>query len=370
MNEIVKEYLNFDEYSELKSEEKLKSILKYWGFKKNVFCGKIRNRKDKQKTYTFVDNLRNVDGQSVYNPFNGKVIKSIFCIINNISKRKNIKDGDMVIFSVELSRNDDHKKCPIKVDEGNIAKLDKIIDLDCELKECDIDEFKNSCILDKDIYSKIIDEVNRKFLRSSDIFKVYLEGSFKVEAEEAIKTVLENNRDNIVSEISELKLERDDLSEDISKLNEEISKSEDYIDSIKKKHDEINESIIEIEEKQKRFIKLGLIEEKKFESKENRVRLKGNKEKINHIHEYLYKREVKPLLYKREVLEQFFVGLHTNQIIILGGAPGSGKTSLVEGVAEAIGARCRMVYVRPNWNSAEDLLGFYNPMEGLYMGTK
>ena len=72
---------------------------------------------------------------------------------------------------------------------------------------------------------------------------------------------------------------------------------------------------------------------------------------------------------KERVLEQFFLGLHTNQIIILGGAPGSGKTSLVEGVAEAIGARCRMVYVRPNWNSAEDLLGFYNPMEGLYMGT-
>lgn len=367
---IVKEYINFNEYSKLIPNEKLITILRYWGFEKNVFYGKVRKRIDKQKTFTFVDDLRNIDGQKVYNPFNGEVISSIFCVINNIPESKNIKDGDRVIFSVELSRRDEQEKNPIKVNEKNIAKLDKIIDLDCELKECDIDEFKNSCILDKDIYSKIIDEVNRKFLRSNDIFKVYLEGSFKVEAEEAIKTVLENNRDNIVSEISELKLERDDLSEDISRLNEEISKSKDYINSIKKKHDEINESIIEIEEKQKRFIKLGLIEEKKFESKENRVRLKGNKEKINHIYEYLYKREVKPLLYKREVLEQFFLGLHTNQIIILGGAPGSGKTSLVEGVSEAIGARCKMVYVRPNWNSAEDLLGFYNPMEGLYMGTK
>ncbi|WP_303188835.1 AAA family ATPase [uncultured Clostridium sp.] len=366
MNKIAKEYLNFNEYSELRVEEKLITILRYWGFEKNVFYGKVRKRIDTQKTFTFIDNLRNVDGQSIYNPFNGELISSIFCVINNIPKSKNIKEGDMVIFSVELSKRDEQERSPIKVDERNITKIDKLININDESKEYNIGEFGK---LDKDIYSKIIEEVNRKFLRSNDIFKVYLEGSFKVEAEEAIETVLKNNKDNIISEILELKHKRDDLKEDINRINEEISKGTDDINSIKKQHDKINESIIKIEEKEKRFIKLGLIEEKKFESKENRVRLKGNVEKINHIYEYLYKRDIKPLLYKREILEQFFIGLHTNQIIILGGAPGSGKTSLVEGVAEAIGAECRMVYVRPNWNSAEDLLGFYNPMESLYIGT-
>ena len=248
MNKIAKEYLNFNEYSELRVEEKLITILRYWGFEKNVFYGKVRKRIDTQKTFTFIDNLRNVDGQSIYNPFNGELISSIFCVINNIPESKNIKEGDMVIFSVELSKRDEQERSPIKVDERNITKIDKLININDESKEYNIGEFGK---LDKDIYSKIIEEVNRKFLRSNDIFKVYLEGSFKVEAEEAIETVLKNNKDNIISEILELKHKRDDLKEDINRINEEISKGTDDINSIKKQHDKINESIIKIEEKEK-----------------------------------------------------------------------------------------------------------------------
>ena len=40
MNKIAKEYLNFNEYSELRVEEKLITILRYWGFEKNVFLRK------------------------------------------------------------------------------------------------------------------------------------------------------------------------------------------------------------------------------------------------------------------------------------------------------------------------------------------
>lgn len=301
MDNTQNEKLSIEQYLLLETEDKLTYLFDQWGFEKNLFYGRVQEKKEIKDQFTFINDSYNDIGKQAFNPFTQKKIHSVFCNLNAIPNERGIREGDFVIFKIIV--NSDRKN----IEKGNLIKVDE-------------------------------------------------------------KTVnkLENN---IIKEKEKLTKELYDLKEDINRINEEISKGTDDINLIKKQHDKINESIIEIEEKEKRFIKLGLIEEKKFESKENRVRLKGNVEKINHIYEYLYKREVKPLLYKREILEQFFVGLHTNQIIILGGAPGSGKTSLVEGVAEAIGARCRMVYVRPNWNSAEDLLGFYNPMEGLYMGT-
>lgn len=301
MDNTQNEKLSIEQYLLLETEDKLTYLFDQWGFEKNLFYGRVQEKKESKDQFTFINDSYNDIGKQAFNPFTQKKIHSVFCNLNAIPNERGIREGDFVIFKIIV--NSDRKN----IEKGNLIKVDE-------------------------------------------------------------KTVnkLENN---IIKEKEKLTKELYDLKEDINRINEEISKGTDDINLIKKQHDKINESIIEIEEKEKRFIKLGLIEEKKFESKENRVRLKGNVEKINHIYEYLYKREIKPLLYKREILEQFFVGLHTNQIIILGGAPGSGKTSLVEGVAEAIGARCRMVYVRPNWNSAEDLLGFYNPMEGLYMGT-
>ena len=113
-------------------------------------------------------------------------------MINNIPESKNIKDGDRVIFSVELSRRDEQEKNPIKVNEKNIAKLDKIIDLDCELKECDIDEFKNSCILDKDIYSKIIDEVNKKpFEGDKKVIIIHQGNKLTIQAQNALLKTIE-----------------------------------------------------------------------------------------------------------------------------------------------------------------------------------
>ena len=56
-------------------------------------------------------------------------------------------------------------------------------------------------------------------------------------------------------------------------------------------------------------------------------------------------------------------------MIILWGKPGTGKTSLPNGIADAIGGKCITIPVQPNWTDNQDLLGFYNVVEKRYVPT-
>ncbi len=70
--------------------------------------------------------------------------------------------------------------------------------------------------------------------------------------------------------------------------------------------------------------------------------------------------------YSRAQLLDYITLLRTSDLLVLAGDSGSGKTSLIKSVADAIGGKCVIVPVKPNWTSAEDLLGYYNPIEGRY----
>lgn len=85
-----------------------------------------------------------------------------------------------------------------------------------------------------------------------------------------------------------------------------------------------------------------------------------------YVQTYLYR---KGIFYRRSVLNDFLALLRTNDLIILAGDSGSGKTNLVKSFAEAIGGRSVIVPVKPNWTSSEDLLGYYNPIEKRYLST-
>ena len=63
------------------------------------------------------------------------------------------------------------------------------------------------------------------------------------------------------------------------------------------------------------------------------------------------------------------VGAATGQFLVLAGPPGSGKTSLVQKIAKALGAESGVVPVRPAWIDATDLIGFYNPGIDRYQPT-
>lgn len=87
---------------------------------------------------------------------------------------------------------------------------------------------------------------------------------------------------------------------------------------------------------------------------------------VGYLQAFMWK---KGIVYSRKVLEDFFALLKTHDLIILAGDSGSGKTNLVKSFAKAVGGEAVIIPVKPNWTSAEDLLGYYNPLDQKYLTT-
>jgi hypothetical protein len=75
------------------------------------------------------------------------------------------------------------------------------------------------------------------------------------------------------------------------------------------------------------------------------------------------------LIITDRTLRRFHISLATRGFVILSGVSGTGKTWLSEAYAEAIGAEYLLVPVAPNWTTNEDLLGYLNPLDGVYHDT-
>lgn len=87
----------------------------------------------------------------------------------------------------------------------------------------------------------------------------------------------------------------------------------------------------------------------------------------DHIHAYLFRK--KNLIYTRYQIRNFLTLIKTHDIVILSGLSGSGKTQIVKAFAEAIGGIAKIIPVKPNWTSSEDLIGYYNPIQMSFLPT-
>ncbi|MGI2092611.1 AAA family ATPase [Shewanella oncorhynchi] len=90
------------------------------------------------------------------------------------------------------------------------------------------------------------------------------------------------------------------------------------------------------------------------------------KQAVSYIQAYLKEKDI---LYPRHIIENYLTLIRSNDLIILAGDSGSGKTNLVQSFAKAVGGVSKIIPVKPNWTSSEDLLGYYNPLEKKYLAT-
>ena len=75
------------------------------------------------------------------------------------------------------------------------------------------------------------------------------------------------------------------------------------------------------------------------------------------------------LKYDKRILESLYFALQLNQLILLTGNPGTGKTSLVKALAKSFNFAVKIIPVQSNWTDKTDLLGYYNPLEKNYFAT-
>ena len=79
--------------------------------------------------------------------------------------------------------------------------------------------------------------------------------------------------------------------------------------------------------------------------------------------------ETEGLVVSDRTLLRFHLSLRSRGFVILSGISGTGKTWLAQAYARAVGGRELLVPVAPNWTTNEDLLGYLNPISGVYHDT-
>ena len=83
----------------------------------------------------------------------------------------------------------------------------------------------------------------------------------------------------------------------------------------------------------------------------------STKDTIEQVKKYIAS---KGFSYDNDLIENFYLSLKSKPFVILAGTSGTGKTKLVKLFAEAIGAKYKLVSVRPDWSDSSDLFGHTN----------
>jgi hypothetical protein len=78
----------------------------------------------------------------------------------------------------------------------------------------------------------------------------------------------------------------------------------------------------------------------------------------------------KELYYSPRHVRSFLAGLAMSRLHLLQGISGTGKSSLPQAVARALGAGCTLVEVQAGWRDRQDLLGHFNAFDQRYHETE
>lgn len=218
-------------------------------------------------------------------------------------------------------------------------------------------------------------------------------------------TRLQSEHDRLSSDVVELKKEKEKLEAFIAEKQKELeSKSkalENFIDKAKKdiadirekaqkeidaindtslKADTLSDKLSYAEGKISQLNEtLNQTEEKKWESLDTPYIKKSDygKKLIYKEKDELVKFEDalrnNGFIFDSRMIYAFHTGLKTQAIsplVVLAGISGTGKSMLPKLYAQAMGMNFLTVSVQPRWDSPQDMLGFYNYMQGKFSATE
>ncbi len=108
----------------------------------------------------------------------------------------------------------------------------------------------------------------------------------------------------------------------------------------------------------------------KIENPEEYYEVKEGDDYFEVIQKALYYSDEEYLIYNKNIVRKFITSLNTDQLILLSGPSGTGKSSLVSKMSEIFNnIKVHIIPVQSNWNDERDILGFYNLLEKIYSPT-
>lgn len=331
-------------------------------------------------------------------------VQSVFVGDPSKFSLKDYKSGDIAKARVTFSPPEEREKHNNPFDLMTTA-LDGLISIDQEDEVFDFSkstlhfsQVNNDTYLEEYLYNLHLKKALKEIDRSVNVKKAEVERQLEQrkleinkEIEELTKEegLLKSNSENINSEISLLASERDKSISELNEIRESVSSTQVTLEKSKSEYFKFIENLEQnmaslneiVEQKSEALLQLGLIEQEdinnlllRYDSSEVReghsfeeVFSSNYVDAIEYIQAYLWN---KGIVYKQSVLKDYLALLMSNDLIVLAGDSGSGKTNLVKSFAKAVGGEAIIIPVKPNWTSAEDLLGYYNPLESSYLSTK
>lgn len=308
------ELLDIEEFNKYNFSKKCNSMKHYWGIKENLIQGTITSIDSKNIVIEFIKSL---DGKKILsNPFTGEALSvSVSTSFHEIDINiMELFNGDDIIFEFIPKGKINNTNWILNIKKNTILEISKI----------------------KDVYKQI-------GIESSELEELV--------GVNALNTFNEN-----------LKRNNEELKVNIKNIEKDIKIKSRYLQ-------EINDLIEMSKQEEERLISLGLLNSKE-ETDKVKEKVDINKDEyIDYIIKYLACSYRDNLYYNKETIERLYTALSTSQLVILSGSPGTGKTSLIEGFSDAIGANKKIISVQPNWTETQDLIGFYNPIDKKYIST-
>jgi len=322
----------------------------------------------KGRGFGFIVGITHEDGTYLKYPLDLGDIDSAFILSDEL------KRGQEYIFDAQIAKrkNREEKQNPflIQVNRKSISEIIELSELNTllerkkiELKQIEKTKENIQSELDKET-TKRLDEADaivvEKFKKANEIIEEY-ENTIQVKFNEIKSSEQSINQlkieiSNTEKEITELIKTKTDMESSIKFLNQklELCKNLEFISD--------NEA-----EKYLNYLKPDT-----FKLSENHLDFindfDGDLSKLTeHIQLFLYKE--KGLIYTKFQVQNFLSLLMTHDIIVLSGLSGSGKTQIIKSFAEALGGVAKIIPVKPNWTSSDDLLGYYNPIQSSFLPT-
>lgn len=347
MQNVDKSKLNFEQYNNIKSEkERLELLKNYWGIEENILQGRVDMFSEKSIIFQIYE-IKDLNGNKILNPFSRKVFGINLVKRDFEDELKRLKYGDNVIFTFKAKYLEKESFSPIDVYEDSIKKIDDIKSLYYITEDSELSKIIKLIQNNEDIETTKVLVNTQAFKKSAKAIYDKARQEYAIETKKIYKDV-QNTKDKLESETYE-------LQNQITKKHEELK--------------EINKEIEYAKKEKEKLIVLGILEEdSEFEEVKEKVNIDRNKY-IDYIIKFLATSYKPQLYYNKSTIQKLYTALSTNQLVILSGSPGTGKTSLVEGFGYAIGAETKMISVQPNWTEIQDLIGFYNPIDKKYIST-
>ncbi len=367
----------------LPDEELYQLLGESWGITngKLAVWGKIQNgtHADDRKLPTRLLDIKSLQtGLDIEYPINVRLAmdKGVFVSFKSVEELFGIEDGSFVSCELALAPQSEREKhenpfeCNVVV--SSVRRLVKLP----EYTASDIIKGDESLLLDDAVYKLHLQNVRARIDSEVSVLK----GEFERE-ETSLKEQLQQIQDNLnknnnvlfqarikaqeleakntewLQKIELQKRVEETMSKKIERLKAYVESKAQFLKSFEFLDDEDFDFVVgngSSEEQQGKHISfsqtLGL----------------NYSDAVSYIQAHLKEQDI---LYPRHIIENFLTLIRTNDLIILAGDSGSGKTNLVQSFAKAIGGVPKIIPVKPNWTSSEDLLGYYNPLEKKYLAT-